>query len=485
MTSVLTRILATLSAQPDRTFLVGDDGPVARGEALAFIARRQHQLLAAGIGAGDRVLVAGGRGPVYWLDMLAVWGIGAVFVPVGIGTPPEHVEAIIRIVEPRACTGAAPHLTLLPAGIVMLDPPGEDHAASPLDLTRPEALAAISFTSGSTGLPKGVALTHATLLGNALSSLEALAPAGDDRIFVPIPFNFISAISHFLVMALAGAEICATEKRLMMADLYRAIAEARANCFGGSPLQLRWIADCAVSGQPLGLRWVMGSGDHLSVRTIDALRQNLPDTRIFTVYGLTELGGRFCFLDPRLIETQKGKVGRPIRGLAVRVLDEDGAPVPPGEIGEVFVAGDFMLREYYGNPDATAHALTPAGFRTGDLGRLDEDGLLSLVGRADDVFKCHGEKVSALPIADALMETGLFLDVAVVAHDDPHLGTIPKVLYVPRPEATIDKAALGRALRTRLPVSHVPRAFAEVASIPRTGSGKIKRVELRALALTV
>lgn len=479
--NVAAHIVARLSDAGDKPFLTDDRSSLTRRQFLAAVNGRAVQLAA--FRPQSAVLIVAGRGIGYWIDMVAVWGAGLVGVPIGIGVDDDVARVMAGITKPCAilCNTDEnrPALDMAPR----LNRPAPREGMPPVkDMTGTD-LASIIFTSGSTGMPKGVALPHRSLLGNARASLAAIGATAEDRLFFAIPFNFISAVSHFCVMALAGAEMSATEDRLAMGNLGQALNASGATCFGGSPLQLRWIAECAPS-TGVDLRWAMSSGDHLSVKTIELFRRNLPRTALLTVYGLTELGGRFCLLPADSVGAHAGSVGKPIRGASVVVLDEDGRALPAGEIGEIYAGGEYLLREYFGNPNATARALTAHGFRTGDLGYLDAGGFLYVCGRADDVFKCHGAKVSAVPIIDAVMETGLFEDAAIIGWDDPNLGTVPRLLYVPKPGATIDHAALARGLRGKLPATHIPRAFTVVSAIPRTGSGKIKRLDLRRLAET-
>ncbi len=471
------RIIERAASAPCASFLADRLGRLTNGGFLAGVAARREQL-AALVKPGDAVLVSSGRGLAFFVDLVAVWTVGGVFVPLGTSVSAKHARHILELTRPVTAILSKTQGEELRAGITVLPDPrpasGGGHIA--VD-ARKDAIGAVCFTSGSTGLPKGVVLRHAALLGNAQASLEALAPRPDDRMFFAIPFNFMSALSHFFVMGIAGSEIFATEEKLLLADLFNAIGGSGANCFGGSPLQLRWIAECSRT-QPINLRWVMSSGDHLPVHVIDLVRSVLPGTRIHTVYGLTELGGRFCFLPPADIERHKGSVGRPIRGLAFTIRDEQEGELLPGEAGEVYVTGEYLFDEYLKNDASTRKALTPRGFRTGDIGLMDPDGHLHLLGRADDVFKCHGEKVSAVPIAEALMRTGLFADVVVIAEEHPVLGSVPKALVVLSPGTTFDQSAVLRQLRAQLPSTHIPRTFQVVSSLPRTGSGKLQRVLL-------
>ena len=427
-------------------------------------------------------------------DLVAVWGIGATVVPVGWIERKEWVETVLDITEPDFVLGSVPDGVGLASNTIPLDEPNS--LSGPADSRiildeSPSHVSSIIFTSGSVGEPKGVELTNKAFLSNVLAFLDILEPRPDDRLFFAIPYHFMSAICHFLAMAIHGAELIVTENRPMFADLHKAVCDSEATCFGGAPVQLQWLAECAAQ-QPLDLRWVMSSGDRLSVDVIRSIRTHLPQTRIFTVYGQTELGGRFCVLPPELVDEHAGSVGWPIGGLTAQVLDDQFQPLPAGEAGDIFANGRSVFSGYLRNPEATAKVLTEYGVRTGDLGFLDEGGRLHITGRSDDAFKCHGEKVSAILIVDALMETAVFSDVAVIGWDHPKFGTVPMVFYVPADGAEFDKARVLEHIRGKLPNSHIPRIFAPVTEIPRrareksTGRGSarlLKRLELHGSAM--
>ena len=433
--------------------------------------------------AGSRFLVVGGRGVSYWVDAFAIWLSGHTAVHFDVTISVEHMEEVIRLTNPRGALttfGACPEA--ISTRVTLLTPPDGNAGGNSGVLAHVGAgdLASIIFTSGSTGRIKGARVSHDDLLGNALATLRQLDFRDGDRLGLATPFNFVSAISHVLVGLLGGASVVTNEQRLLPGDLLKFLSSQHVSCFGGSPLQLRWISE-SVAHQRLDLRWVMSSGDHLPVSVIDEIQTVYPETTLYCFYGLTEVGGRFCALSPDNLATKKGSVGRPIKGLAVSVRDEHGAPVAVEEIGEVYVSGDYVMDGYHNDAVATQSCMNENGFRTGDMGRLDEDGFLFLVGRRDDVFKTNGQKVSGQAIAEIVLGTGLVADVTVAAYNHPLLGTVPRVLYVERPEVSFDKAVVVAAVRKNLPDNHVPQAFDRVPLIPRTGSGKVKRRDLSRL----
>ncbi|MEX0694482.1 MAG: class I adenylate-forming enzyme family protein [Rhodospirillales bacterium] len=458
-------------------FLVDDDQTLS-GEKFLYLAAARATQIQQMYGTNAAVIaISCGRGIITWVDAVGVWLAGGTVVLLGISLPEEHVRAILEIAAPDAVIGAHPRFPETTAHFPLL---GEavTPALSGISFPAPVLPAAIVFTSGSTNQPKGAVLSHRALKGNADATEKVLGLGTQDRLFFAIPFNFISAISHFLVTLQSGALLHCVETRLMFRDFIDGLAASGANAVGGSPLQLRWIAD---ADRTQTIDWAMSSGDHLAVQTINRLLLQNPSLRLFTVYGMTELAGRFCTLPPAQHSTDAGSVGCPIDGLTATVRNEDGDECITGESGEIYVTGNYLMEGYHNDPEASARTLTFNGLRTGDMGIQQANGLLIIEGRSDDVFKCNGEKVNALHIVTVMMQSGLFMDLAVTAWDDPVYGTVPIACYSLKYGEKFNRGAIMRHLRATLPPSHIPRRFLELKDLPRTGSGKLRRRVLNAI----
>lgn len=452
--------------------LLGGDGAAFTGnDFVRAVTARVGALRAAGLARQDICLVGSRRGCAFWTDLVAVWAMGAIAAPVDGQIGESSFQAILQLVQPRAAIGLGGDVAIIDerASVGATSPPRENA----------DDVAALLFTSGSTGGPKAVEVTDLALMGNANATCEVLPVDSSTRLAIAIPFHFTSAICHFLAAMSRGAVLLGTERPLLAADLAEYVLSSRANAFGGAPLQIRWLGQCAdrIRGR---LRWVMSSGDHLPETVIRDVRGGLPGTAIYTVYGLTEVCGRLCILAPDLIDDHIGSVGFPIPGMSISVRDDDGREVAPGTVGEVYAAGLYLGRRYYGDPVASAHAFTVHGFRSGDLGSVAADGTLWLRGRADDVFKVAGQKVSGPLIAAGLCSIG-FLDATVLPVDDPIIGTVAHACVTLAPNSHLDVGATLAALRQIVPPNHVPRRLIAVPAIPRTGSGKVDRVALRQL----
>ena len=479
-------ILSRLLTDRDRP-AIGDDASVlTRGETLAAVREQATVFQDAGIGADSFVVVLGGRGIWYWIDVLALWVLGAKAICVEATIEDAHGASVLEMTDARfVCSDGVDlppcfnGLTEIPKASVE-NGRGASVALADFPFANDEDLpdlAAIIFTSGTTGLPKGVPLSHRALMINALATCHTLNLRESDRLFTATPYRFISSISHFLVTLLSRGAYFGVEHKIMIKDLLDLLTRLEITAFGGSPFHLQFLAMAGKERLP-HLRWAMSSGDHLRTTVIDKLSESFDDLELHVVYGMAELGGRFCALPPDHLENKKGSVGFPIAGLEVTVRDETGKPCPPGEIGDVFVRGHIDFEGYIGRDDENARVLTPHGFLNGDKGYLDDDGFLFLSGRSDSVFKRSGLKVSAQVIADALINLDTVSDAFVTGQDDMVEGTVP-VAYIAWRDNPLSDADLLRALRETLAVNHLPKNIVSVPEVPRTGSGKVDRRRLR------
>ena len=418
--------------------------------------------------------------PEFFIAMLALLRMGAVFVPLNPTYPQDQIRQIVEsagMEQILVGRGDAPPVDgprLIDLGAATESE--ADALANPAE----GDLSALLFTSGSTGISKGVMLSHKALGLNVISTAEALGLTAKDRWLFNTPFTFTSAICHFLTCVAAGCSVKAMDRFFFPNDIIATVNSFGATGFGGSPLQIRWLVEAVESPDQMPtLIKLMSSGDSMPEHTIEMIAQTLPNAEFFYVYGMTELGGRFCICPSKDSLNKLGSVGKPLKGLACHIRDMDSAEIlPVGEIGEIIATGDMLMDGYWRLPDKTAETISQYGLHSGDLGYLDDDGFLFLSGRKDDVFKSSGEKVSTKAIENALLAYGGFKDVAVVGVPDPYLSMVPKVYYNMLPGNEFNRKKVLAYLRSRLTESHMPSQFVERQDIPRTGSGKIDRKKL-------
>ncbi|MEV8547212.1 class I adenylate-forming enzyme family protein [Streptomyces sp. NPDC051572] len=473
-------------ATPDAPALRHGDSVLTYRGLDRAVRAAASRLVSVGITTGDRVVLVGGNSIGWVVSYLATLRLGAIIAPANNRlNSTQFVQqcdtlgaALVLYDEEHrhlAVAAAGPERdTLELAGVLRVT---GTEAESPLPaMPEPESPALISFTSGTTGLPKGAVLTHSALVGGSRAFRDHIGSGPEDSTLIVVPLfhntGFVDQLGHMLLAggrtdlltkfktAAAVEEYAAHPvtfvtavpsilRLLMVADGGEAVyANARVVLFGGSPMPGAWT-------QELLRRW--------------------PHLTLIHGYGLTEFTSVCTFLPADLISTKGESVGLPAAGVILKVVDESGADQPTMTDGEVLVSGPTLMTEYWGQPELTADKIHDGWLRTGDLGHLDEDGLLWLSGRVDDVINRGGEKVLPSHVESCLAEESAVSDAAVFGYDDPILQSRVAAAIEPRPGRYFDEAATRRHLLTLLPDYAVPERWIVYERLPRTASGKVDR----------
>jgi long-chain acyl-CoA synthetase len=485
----------------------------------AHAARLGARLRAEGLGVGDRVALLTGSDPEAIAAFWALVRIGAVPVdiPAHAGTP--TLAAALGDARPRAVlvdATSAPRLAELDAAALPIEIPVltvapsipmpgagsprrhvELHAAfaaPPTDAARHRPgdtdPALVLYTSGTTGQPKGVVLSHRNLTSNVRAALELMQLGDDERLLLVVPLYFVHGRMQLLTFTALGATICLTSGFQFPQRVLDDLVGTRATMISGVPFHfLTLLARSRLHERALpDLRHVLVTGGALPHGALQRLSRALPGVRLHTAYGLTEAAPRVTYLGPDEVLTRRGSAGRPLPGVEVVIVGSDGRPLPHGSLGEVVVSGPGVMLDYVSG-DARSSGRLDAGGRlhTGDLGLLDGDGYLRLFGRRSDLIKTAGERVFPGELEEILKKHGGVEDVAVLGLPDPALGERIAALVVPRPSLdAARRGALAAELKTfalrSVPFVRSPRELHLVDALPKTGSGKLDRKALPALA---
>lgn len=342
-----------------------------------------------------------------------------------------------------------------------------------------DEVAFIVFTSGTTGAPKGVMLSHANLqaVGGAILDYLPLEPT--DRYSLILPLFHTYGLSVLLTTLRTGGCVVFDDGFQDLPAFTRRLAENRITVFSGVPYHINLLLRRAplASYDFSSLRLVTISGSHLAPESLCDIAGRLPGARVFFMYGLTESSTRACVLPPERIPDKPGSVGLPIRGVEVSIAGEEGQILAPGQVGEVRLRGPNIMRGYFKDPDLTAFALRGGWLHTGDLGFRDEDGFLFLVGRKNDLIKCAGERISAMEIEEVLSSHPGVLEATVAGVHHPVLGEAVQAWVVPR-DPLLTEEELRAYCAKRLTHHKIPRTWVFLGSLPRTPSGKIQKYRL-------
>jgi amino acid adenylation domain-containing protein len=515
MAHLLHQLLGDTAARdPERTALIA-------GEARRTFAELQRDsdtiaraLQSAGIVRGDRVAVMLENSIEFVTALFGALKAGAVFVPVNASTKADKLAYILAdcgvkaLVAPTALARQvlpalekAPALSILlwvgtavsadlPAGIASLSfseilSSSENLAAPPADPGLiDQDLAAILYTSGTTGRPKGVMLSHANLVNTSWAIATYLENRPDDVVMCVLPLSFGYGLTQILTGARVGFTVVLERSFAFPADTLARMVKHRVTGLPGVPTFFSTLLglEALKTADLSSLRYLTNAAAPLPVAHLQRLRQRFPQAAFYSMYGMTECT-RVSYLDPADLEAKPDSVGRAMPNCEAYVVDEDGNRAVPGAVGELVVRGANVMRGYWNRPEETARRLRPGPLgetllHTGDLFRADEDGYLYFVSRKDDVFKCRGEKVSPKEVENVLYELEDIAEATVVGVPDPADGLAVKAFIVPRAGAVLAEAAVRQHCRGRLE-SHLVPKFIEIRDeLPKTETGKVQRFAL-------
>ena len=495
---------------PDAPALIERDRRLSYG-ALDRMANQCARLFRqCGATRGDRVVIALDNGAEMVAAYLGAMKAGAVAVPLPAGPRSDRLPTALADCTPRLAIVDEPTARALgPSGVLASVPDVFVLAASdpasrlppassrrwPATARRPvEAdvsdsdLAAIIYTSGSTGLPRGVMLTHRNFVANAQSIVSYLQLTSADRVMCVLPFSYVYGLSLLHTHLAVGGSLVIENRSAFPNVVFDAMAEHEVTGFAGVPstFTLMLHRSNVDAGRLPSLRYVTQAGGRMVPAKIAEWRARGPRSDFYVMYGATEAAARLTYVPPADLERKPGSIGRPIPNVEVGVLTEDGRAAAPGEVGELVARGANIASGYWNRPEETAERFAAGGYRTGDLGYLDEDGFLFLVGRRHDMIKVGANRVGAREIEDVLLEHASVLETAVVAAPHDLLGEAPVAFVALKASMADAEGALRAFCAARLAAYKVPLRVVVVAELPKlTGSGKPDRQSIGTMAATV
>jgi len=475
-----------------------------------------------GLARGGRVAVWLGKQFETVVACFGTAAAGGAFVPVNPALKPAQVGHILRdsgaftlITSPERFTGLADALATCPdlRHLVLTGMPPATLSAQPFAVhgwdeilaLAPDAgghrvidadMTAILYTSGSTGLPKGVVLSHRNMVAGAQSVAYYLENRADDVLLAALPLSFDAGFSQLTTAFTVGARVVLLNY-LLPRDVLKAMESEHVT--GLTVVPPLWI-QLAQLAWPVGiekhLRYFANTGGHMPRATLDRLRALAPSARPYLMYGLTE-AFRATYLPPEEIDRRPGSIGKAIPDAEVLVLREDGSECAPDEPGELVQRGSLVGLGYWNDPEKTAERYKPlpsaagsraAGLMTpelvvfsGDTVRRDQDGFLYFIGRRDDMIKTSGYRVSPTEIEEILHETGLIVECAAFGLPHDTLGQSIAVAVTPacptEPE-TLAKQLLDECRRHVPPYMVPARIEVWQGMLPRNPNGKIDRARL-------
>ncbi|MAT52743.1 MAG: acyl-CoA ligase (AMP-forming), exosortase A system-associated [Porticoccaceae bacterium] len=496
---------------PDVAALWHKDACLSYRELQEKISAISAGLAAAGLARGERVGIYLPKQPETVFAMFGANRAGGAFVPINPLLKAPQVAYILRDCNIRILITSSQRLEILEdilAGchdlrvIVTVDeqPPGtaptcpqkvlrwgqllNNPVLNEQPVTIDGDMAAILYTSGSTGNPKGVVLSHRNMVTGARSVAEYLGNIPGDRILAVLPFSFDYGLSQMTTAFLTGASVVLMDY-LFPGDILKAIVRYRITGLAAVPplwnqlAQLTWPPEAGKS-----LRYITNSGGAMPKAISGKLREQLPDTDIFLMYGLTE-AFRSTYLPPDQIEIRPESIGKAIPNAEILVVREDGSECAPGEPGELVHRGALVAMGYWNDPDKTAERFKPCPGRptelplteiavwSGDQVRKDDEGYLYFISRKDEMIKTSGYRVSPTEVEEVVYGLEGVAELAAVGL--PHQDLGQAILLVAAANPAITEEAVLNHCRQTLPNYMVPLAVRFIETLPRNQNGKIDR----------
>ncbi len=486
---------------PAKTAIVADDGRHwTYAQLSARVNRLGNALLARGIGRGSRVAVLDRNSPEYLELYFALGAIGAWLIatnfhlkPADIAYRLDHSGATALFVGPEF----VPLLRALPAstrerlgervwvigdaiaGVASCESLLAQGADAAIDEpVTPEDILYVGYTSGTTGAPKGAMISHRAIVGGYLYKALDYGLTADDVSLCPGPF-WHSAPRDFASLALYLGGTCVVT-RGFDADRYLALVQQHRVTFSflvPTMLQMLTAASGLEGTDASSLRVMIGGGSPLPTPVKERIVARFGPI-LHEFYGATETR-IVTNITAAELATRTRSVGRAIRDVELRVLDDEGRDVPAGAVGEIFIRGPGLFSGYLDDPERTRRAHRGDWFSLGDVGRLDADGYLTLVDRKQDMIISGGENIYPNDVEEVLLACPGVKEAAVIGIPDPTWGELVAAIVVPEAGARLDPASLAQFCGERLPGYMKPRRVEFCEALPRNTVGKVLRRVLR------
>lgn len=481
------------------------------GDLAQSIENFAGRLIDLGIGRSERVGIYLEKRPEFVVAAFGTTQAGAVFVPLNPLLKAEQVGYILRDCNVRVLVTSVERLAALapvlaqchdlrhvvltghggadatiPQSVVpwaQLQSPGPARSHRVID----DDMVAILYTSGSTGQPKGVVLSHRNMVTGAKSVASYLENRASDTLLAALPLSFDAGFSQLTTAFHVGARVVLLNYLLPKDVLNATVKERITGLTAVPPLwiqltQLQWPASVTEH-----LRYIANTGGRMPLETLTTLRKALPRTRPYLMYGLTE-AFRATYLPPEEVDRRPDSIGKAIPNSEVLVLRDDGTPCAPNEPGELVQRGALVGMGYWNDPERTAERYKPLPGReaglvrpelavfSGDTVRRDEEGFLYFIGRRDEMIKTSGYRISPTEIEEVVYSTQRVGECAALGVEHPALGHAVVLVATPKEGGSIDEAGLLAECKAKLPIYMVPTKIdVRTGPLPRNPNGKIDR----------
>jgi O-succinylbenzoic acid--CoA ligase len=457
--------------RPDAEALVFEGQRWSWAELDGRVTALAQQLAAEGLSGGDGVALLSENSPALAVHVLALARLGARAILLNARLKAPELRGLIDLICPRRTFASEPLLSALPGAEVLRTPPEAKPEPTPVAM-HPSA-GAVLFTSGTTGAARPALLTHVAFRQHALASRARLGTGPTSRWLGNLPLFHVGGLAMLWRCMYDGSTLV-LQPRFDEATTARDLSAERITHVSLVSTSLMRLLELGAAKAPALQVVLVGGGPTPRHVAAAARAAGLP---VRLTYGLTEACSQVCTQEA----ADGDDAGTPLPGYAVRIVSPEGIELPPGAEGEIQVKSPALMLCYLFDDAATRAAKQGEWLRTGDFGRLDARGRLTVMGRRLDLLVRGGENVYPAEIEATLLQHPAVRDVGVTALDDAHWGQVPLALVVPSSAEGFDEAALRDWCRGRMASFKVPTHFRPVEKLPRNAMGKIDRRALVAL----
>ena len=467
-----------------------------------------------GIKKGDRVAVMQVNCSQYLESYYAAAKLGAILVPLNFRAKQEELDYLLNNSEAVAILVGDRYLDMVNAlrnrlpflkHYISMDKPypGMLYYDDLLSSSSPEEVVSeiddndvtvLMYTAGTTGRPKGVPLTHNSFGVYVLENVDPASPEIEERNLITVPLYHVAGFQALLA-AIYGGRTLVMMRQFETKEWMETVQREKATRAMLVPTMLKWVIDSPdFSKYDLSsLRVITYGAAPMPFEVIKKAVEVMPTVRFINAFGQTETASTITTLGPEDhvitgAEEEKEKklrrlvssIGRPMSDVEMKVIDEEGRELPPGEIGEIVARGPRVMKEYWRDAEKTAKAFTPDGWlRTGDMGYRDEEGYFYLAGRADDAIKRGGEFISPEELEDVLESCPKIEEAAVIGVPDPEWGEVPRAIVVVKKGEKATAEEIIEYCHEKLASFKRPRSVVFVDELPRNPMGKVLKRVLR------
>jgi fatty-acyl-CoA synthase len=489
--------------EPEKVVITFQDRKFTYRSLQDRVSALAQGLLKMGIRKGDRVAILLYNCSQFFETIFAVNRIGAVFLPLNFRLAPDEIAYILGNAGAKAIISEESfhpsldsirndlselqnYITLsaqqTPGWTIYEDIIEMNKGADIEDVhVELDDLHRLMYTSGTTSRPKGVMITYGNLYWKNIGHIWEFNIVPEDKTLITGPLYHVGGLDLTAACTLYRGGSVSILRKFNPLDVARAIDKEKPTNIWLAPAMINLILqEPKVAEYNLdSIRYIVGGGERMPEPLVQRVQELFKNAWICDAYGLTETVSGDTFLPRNKTFEKLGSVGRPCLHLDMKIVDEQGNELPPGQVGEILFRGPKVTKGYWENPEATQKAIRDGWFYTGDMGQIDEDGYLYISDRKKDMIISGGENIASLEVERTLYEHPLVLEASVIGIPDEKWGEVPKAFIVVKPGHELTSEEIQQHCLTKLARYKVPKEIEFINELPRNPSGKVLKRLLR------